>query len=109
MVKTDREGCPRSDGVEGRRRGELDRVPSDDGTGRVHPQFRLAAIGVVIGVAGALFATRLIQSWLFEVGPADPMTFVAVAAGLVVVSLIASYIPARRATKVDPLLAMRAD
>jgi putative ABC transport system permease protein len=69
----------------------------------------LAAIGVVIGVVGALFATPLIQSWLFEIGRADPMTFAAVAAGLVVVSLVASYIPARRATRVDPLLAMRAD
>jgi predicted permease len=70
---------------------------------------RLAGIGVAIGVLAAVFATRLIQSWLFEIGRVDPLTFTCVAAGLVVVSLAASYIPARRATKVDPLLAMRTD
>jgi ABC-type antimicrobial peptide transport system permease subunit len=70
---------------------------------------RLAGIGVAIGVLAAVFATQLIQSWLFEIGRVDPLTFACVAAGLVVVSLAASYIPARRATKVDPLLAMRTD
>jgi ABC-type antimicrobial peptide transport system permease subunit len=70
---------------------------------------KLAGIGVAIGVLAAVFATQLIQSWLFEIGRVDPLTFTCVAAGLVVVSLAASYIPARRATKVDPLLAMRTD
>jgi putative ABC transport system permease protein len=70
---------------------------------------KLAGIGVAIGVLAAVFATQLIQSWLFEIGRVDPLTFTCVAAGLVIVSLVASYIPARRATKVDPLLAMRTD
>jgi putative ABC transport system permease protein len=69
----------------------------------------LALAGVVVGIAVAMFATRFIQSWLFEVGRGDIKTFAAVAAGLVVLSLIASYIPARRASAVDPLIAMRAD
>ncbi|HEX7939472.1 MAG TPA: ABC transporter permease, partial [Gemmatimonadaceae bacterium] len=69
----------------------------------------LAVIGVGIGLVGAFFATRLIQSWLFEVGRSDPATFASVAVGLVLVSLLASFVPARRATKVDPLLAMRSD
>jgi hypothetical protein len=67
----------------------------------------LAGLGVAIGILGALLATTLIRSWLFEVGHADPATFGAVAGGLVVVALLASYVPARRAASVDPLLAMR--
>ena len=70
---------------------------------------RLAAIGITVGLIAAVFATRLIQSWLFEIRPVDPLTFVCVAVGLVMVSLAASYIPAQRATTVDPLLTMRAD
>jgi predicted permease len=69
----------------------------------------LAIAGVAIGVGGAMFATKFIQSWLFEVGRGDPATFVLVGAGLVVIAMVASYIPARRAAMVDPLLAMRAD
>jgi putative ABC transport system permease protein len=69
----------------------------------------LTVIGVACGVVGALFATRLIQSWLFEIGRADPVTFAGVATGLIAVSLVASYLPARRAAQVDPLVAMRAD
>jgi putative ABC transport system permease protein len=70
---------------------------------------RAAGVGVAIGVVGALLATTLIRSWLFELGRADPATFGAVAGGLVVVALLASYVPARRAASVDPLLAMRGD
>jgi putative ABC transport system permease protein len=70
---------------------------------------RLAAAGVGVGVVGALLATRLIQSWLYGIRPADPATFAAVAGGLVAVALAASYLPARRATRVDPLLAMRGE
>jgi putative ABC transport system permease protein len=71
--------------------------------------FVLAAIGVVIGVGGGLLATRLLQAWLFEIGASDPVTFTVAAAALVVVALLASYLPARRAARVDPLVEIRAD
>ncbi len=67
----------------------------------------LAGAGVVLGLAGAIAATRLLTSFLFEVKPGDPLTYVAVAVLLAVVAMAASYIPARRATRVDPLHALR--
>ena len=67
----------------------------------------LVLVGVVIGVAGAYAVTRTIRSLLFEVGTTDPLTFVAVLLLLVGVGFIACYVPARRATKVDPLEALR--
>jgi putative ABC transport system permease protein len=67
----------------------------------------LALIGAAIGIAGALFLSRVMRSQLFGVQPTDPATFVAGACGLMVVVLAASYIPARRAMRVDPLLALR--
>jgi putative ABC transport system permease protein len=67
----------------------------------------LAAIGLAIGLAGAAAATRLLTSLLFEVKPTDPLTYAGVAALLAVVALAAGYIPARRAAKVDPLVALR--
>lgn len=67
----------------------------------------LAVAGVAVGLAAALLLTRLMQSLLYEVGPADPVTFVAVPIILLVVSLAASYLPARRATRVSPLIALR--
>ncbi|HEY6271566.1 MAG TPA: FtsX-like permease family protein [Terriglobales bacterium] len=63
--------------------------------------------GVVIGLAGALSLTRFLHSLLFDVSPLDPATYAGVAAMLVAVSLLACYIPARRATKVDPMVALR--
>ena len=69
----------------------------------------VAAIGGIIGVAGALAISRVMSSLLFGVKATDPLTFVAVAATLGAVALVACYIPARRATKVDPLSALRAD
>ncbi len=70
---------------------------------------RLTAVGIALGVVGALALTRLMQSLLFEVSPQDPLTFVAGAAFLLVVGLLASYLPARRAARVDPAVALRAE
>jgi ABC-type antimicrobial peptide transport system permease subunit len=69
----------------------------------------LAAVGVVIGVGGAFLATPLIRSWLFGIERTDAPTILATAFGLVVIALAASYLPARRASRVDPLVAMRGD
>ena len=67
----------------------------------------LTAAGVLVGVAGALALTRTIRSLLFEVSTTDPIVFTSIPLLLVVVSLLACYTPARRATKVDPLDALR--
>ncbi len=67
----------------------------------------LTSIGVVVGVVGALLLTRTIRSLLFEVSATDPLVFTAVPVLLVAVSIVACYIPARRATKVDPLETLR--
>jgi len=68
---------------------------------------RLALVGVVIGIAAALGLTPLMRSLLFGVTAQDPETFAAVAALLIAVALLACYIPARRATRIDPLVALR--
>jgi putative ABC transport system permease protein len=67
----------------------------------------LVLVGVAIGVAGAYAVTRTIRSLLFEVGATDPLTFAAVLLLLLFVGFVACYVPARRATKVDPLEALR--
>jgi ABC-type antimicrobial peptide transport system permease subunit len=68
-----------------------------------------AVCGLVAGVLGAFFVTRLLASLLFETSPTDIPTFIAAAAGFVLVSLVASYFPARRAASVSPVVVLRAE
>jgi putative ABC transport system permease protein len=67
----------------------------------------LAAVGVVLGLLGALGATQGIKTLLYNVTPWDPMSFSGVAVFLTIVAIIASYVPARRAMAVDPIIALR--
>jgi ABC-type antimicrobial peptide transport system permease subunit len=69
----------------------------------------LAGVGIVVGVLAALLSTRALSGLLYGVTTLDPLTFGAVPVGLIVVALLASYLPARRATRVDPTTALRAD
>jgi putative ABC transport system permease protein len=70
---------------------------------------KLAGIGILCGVAGAAAVTRVVASLLYNVSATDPLSFVATAGFLAIVALLASYIPARRATGVDPIVALRAE
>ncbi len=69
---------------------------------------RAVVPGIGVGIVGALMLTRLMSGLLYGIAPTDPLTFVAVIAVLVVVTLAASLVPARRATRVDPMEAIRA-
>ena len=69
----------------------------------------LAAIGITVGLIGAFAGARYLQSMLFGIEPRDPATFVAVAMVFAVVATAAAYLPARRATRVDPIVALRVD
>ncbi|MGH9162485.1 MAG: ADOP family duplicated permease [Vicinamibacteraceae bacterium] len=69
----------------------------------------LATMGVVCGLAGAALLTRLMDSLLFGISPLDPMTYIVVSLGLVAAAVLASYVPAHRATAVDPVKALRAE
>ena len=69
----------------------------------------LAAIGIGIGLAAGAAGSRLIQSLLFGVKPMDPLTFAGAGLLFIVVTLAASYVPARRAANVDPIKALRAE
>ena len=69
--------------------------------------FVLVGIGVAIGLAGAFVITQFMSSMLYGVKAMDPTTFIGVAIILALVALVASYIPARRATRVDPMIALR--
>jgi len=99
--------------VVGERRGEIGiRVAlgaqrADVGRLIVMQSVRLTVIGVALGVAGALATTRLLQSLLFEVQPTDAATLVSVSVILVLIAALASWVPARRAMRVDPVEALR--
>lgn len=84
----------------GAQRGDLLRLVLGEGA-------RLAAFGVVIGIVASFAITRLLSSLLFGISVTDPLTFAGVAALLFLVALAASYIPARRAMRVDPVTALR--
>ena len=84
----------------GARRGDVLRMVMGHGV-------RLAVIGVVLGAVVAAGVTRYLQSFLFEVKANDPITFAAIGALILCVSLAASYVPTRRATRVDPMVALR--
>jgi putative ABC transport system permease protein len=68
---------------------------------------KLTLIGVAAGVTGALALTRVLSSLLYDVTPTDPMTLILVSCVLVGVALLASYLPARRAARIDPMVALR--
>jgi len=67
----------------------------------------MTAAGIVLGMIGAAFATRFLAGLLYGIGPGDPVTLGAAAGTLGVVALAACYLPARRATRVDPMAALR--
>ena len=86
----------------GARRADVMRLVLGEGLG-------MAAAGVALGLAGAAALTRLMASLLFSVTPHDPLTFAAGASLLLLMALLASFIPARRALRVDPMTALRTD
>ena len=69
----------------------------------------LAAIGLVVGLAAAVGVMRLLGSLLFGVSPFDPITYALVVVGLAAVAFVATWLPARQATRIDPMLALRAE
>jgi predicted permease len=69
----------------------------------------MTAVGLLIGLAGAMAATRTVGSLLYGLTPRDPLTMIAAAAGMIVVSALAGYLPARRASRVDPIAALRTE
>jgi putative ABC transport system permease protein len=68
---------------------------------------QLAVAGIAIGVAGALALARVMQALLYEIPPRDPATYIVVSVVLAAVALLASYVPAMRAARVDPVIALR--
>jgi ABC-type antimicrobial peptide transport system permease subunit len=84
----------------GAQRGDVMRLVFGEGV-------RMALAGLAAGVAAALGLTRLIANLLFGVAPEDPLTFAVVAIVLTMVALLACYLPARRAVRVDPMVALR--
>ena len=75
----------------------------------VGQNLRIVAFGLIAGLVAAIPATRLLRGLLFQVGPNDPMTFVAIGVMLAAVAMVASYLPARRGTQVDPVVTLKAE
>jgi ABC-type antimicrobial peptide transport system permease subunit len=71
--------------------------------------FALTGIGIALGLSGAAALTRYLAGMLFGLAPRDPVTFITASCLFVAVALLASYVPARRATRVDPLVALRCE
>jgi len=69
----------------------------------------LALVGVVVGLSAAFLLTRVMNSMLFGIGATDPITFVTIPLVLMAVAALATYLPARRATRTDPIVALRAE
>ena len=86
----------------GAQRSDIIKMVTGDGA-------KLALLGIGVGVGAAVISTRLMASLLFSVGTTDPLTFVVIALLLAVVTLLASYLPARRAAGTDPMTALRYD
>ena len=86
----------------GAQRGDVLRLVIGEG-------MKLALIGALLGLGGALALTRLLKTLLFGVSATDPLTFIAIAALLISMALLACWIPGRRAAKVDPMVALRID
>jgi ABC-type antimicrobial peptide transport system permease subunit len=68
---------------------------------------KLTVVGVVVGLAGAVALTRILSSLLYDVTPTDPLTLACVSLVLAAIALLASYLPARRAARIDPMAALR--
>jgi ABC-type antimicrobial peptide transport system permease subunit len=69
----------------------------------------LTSVGIMLGIGATLFVTRLMSALLFGVTPMDPVTYAAASALLATVALLATYLPARRAARVDPMVALRCE
>lgn len=67
----------------------------------------MGASGIAAGIAGSLALTGLVRTFLFDTSPTDPLTFVGISALVLLVTLLAAFVPARRATRVDPVIALR--
>jgi ABC-type antimicrobial peptide transport system permease subunit len=89
-------------GAVGASRGQIVAMVLRQGLGK-------AALGLVTGMVGAVFFARLLRKMLFDISPTDPVVFGLVAALLLLVALAACWLPARRAAKVDPVIALRAE
>ena len=98
-------GCTQEFGIRmalGAQRGDVFRLVVGEGMG-------ITAAGVAMGVLGALGVARYLRTLLFEVSPADPLTFAGVTLALGGAAFAACYLPARRATRVDPMVALRCE